>query len=142
MAEAKKGDAVKVFYIGRMEDGSVFDTSEGQDPLEFTIGKHEVIYGFEHAVIGMQPGESKTVTLSAEDSYGPHREDMVAEVPRKDVPEHIDLVVGNYLELTRGDGEAMPVKIAELNETTVTLDANHPLAGRELTFEIRLLEII
>ncbi|WP_432821762.1 FKBP-type peptidyl-prolyl cis-trans isomerase [Trichloromonas sp.] len=141
MAEAKKGDAVKVFYTGRLEDGSVFDTSEGQAPLEFTIGRKEVIYGFEQAVIGMQPGESKTVTLPAEQAYGPHRPEMVAEVDRKDVPAHLELVVGNHLELTKGDGEPFAVLISALTETMVTLDANHPLAGRELTFEINLLEI-
>ncbi|OHB28747.1 MAG: peptidylprolyl isomerase [Desulfuromonadaceae bacterium GWC2_58_13] len=142
MAEAKKGDSVKVFYTGRLEDGIVFDSSEGQEPLEFTIGRKEVIPGFDQAMIGMQPGESKTVTLSAEDAYGSHRQEMVAEVARKDVPEHIELVIGNYLELTKEDGETFSVLISDLTETTVTLDANHPLAGRELTFEINLLEIV
>jgi peptidylprolyl isomerase len=142
MAEAKKGDSVKVVYTGRMEDGSVFDSSAGHDPLEFTVGGKEVIPGFEQAIIGMQPGESKIVTLSAENAYGPHQQEMVATVPRKDVPEHIQLVVGNYLEMSRGDGETFSVLISDLTETTVTLDANHPLAGRELTFEISLLEIV
>ncbi len=142
MAEAKKGDAVKVFYTGRLEDGTVFDTSEGHEPLVFTLGCKEVILGFEQAVLGMQPGESKTVTLSVDKAYGPHRSEKVAEVDRKDVPENIELVVGNYLELTRDEGDTFEVLIADLTEKTVTLDANHPLAGQELTFEINLLEIV
>ncbi len=142
MAEAKKGDAVKVFYTGRLEDGTVFDTSEGHEPLVFTLGCKEVILGFEQAVLGMQPGESKTVTLSVDKAYGPHRPEKVAEVDRKDVPENIELVVGNYLELTRDEGDTFEVLIADLTEKTVTLDANHPLAGQELTFEINLLEIV
>jgi FKBP-type peptidyl-prolyl cis-trans isomerase 2 len=142
MAGAKKGDSVRVFYTGRLEDGAVFDTSEGHEPLAFTIGGKEVIRGFEQAVVGMQPGESKTTTLPPEKAYGPHRPEKVAEVERKDVPEHIELVVGNHLELTKEDGEPFAVLISDLTETTVTLDANHPLAGRVLTFEINLLEIV
>lgn len=140
MAEAKKGDRVKVFYTGRLADGSIFDSSEGQPPLEFTLGGKEVIRGFEQAVLGMRSGESKTVTLSAAQAYGPHRDELVADVNRGDVPRHLELAVGNHLELTR-DGEPLAVKIIALTETTVTLDANHPLAGQDLTFEIRLLEI-
>lgn len=141
MAEAKKGDQVKIFYVGRLADGSVFDTSEGQPPLEFTLGGKEVIRGFEQAVLGMRPGEAKTVTLLAAQAYGPHRDELVADVNRSEVPRHLDLVIGNHLELTRDDGEPLAVKITALTETTVTLDANHPLAGQDLTFEIRLLEI-
>lgn len=141
MAGAKKGDQVKVFYVGRLADGSIFDSSEGQAPLEFIVGRKEVIRGFDQAVLGMAPGEVKTVTLTAEQAYGPHREEMVAEVGRADVPAHLKLAVGNHLELTREDGEPIVVKIVALDETAVTLDANHPLAGQALTFEIRLLDI-
>jgi len=142
MAGAKKGDQVKVFYVGRLADGSIFDSSEGQAPLEFIVGRKEVIRGFDQAVLGMTPGEVKTLTLTAEQAYGPHREEMVAEVQRADVPAQLKLVVGNHLELTREDGEPIVVKIVALDETKVTLDANHPLAGQDLTFEIRLLDIL
>ncbi|TRO80287.1 FKBP-type peptidyl-prolyl cis-trans isomerase [Desulfuromonas acetexigens] len=142
MAGAKKGDQVKVFYVGRLADGSVFDSSEGQAPLEFIVGRKEVIRGFDQAVLGMTPGEVKTLTLPAEQAYGPYQEDMVAEVQRADVPAQLKLVVGNHLELTREDGEPIVVKIIALDETKVTLDANHPLAGQDLTFEIRLLDIL
>ena len=142
MAGAKKGDQVKVFYVGRLADGSVFDSSEGQAPLEFIVGRKEVIRGFDQAVLGMTPGEVKTLTLAAEQAYGPYQEDMVAEVQRADVPAQLKLVVGNHLELTREDGEPIVVKIVVLDETKVTLDANHPLAGQDLTFEIRLLDIL
>lgn len=142
MAGAKKGDQVKVFYVGRLADGSIFDSSEGQAPLEFVVGRKEVIRGFDQAVLGMTPGEVKTLTLAAEQAYGTHREEMVAEVGRADVPAQLKMVVGNHLELTREDGEPIVVKIVALDETTVTLDANHPLAGQDLTFEIRLLDIL
>lgn len=142
MAGAKKGDQVKVFYVGRLADGSIFDSSEGQAPLEFIVGRKEVIRGFDQAVLGMTPGEVKTLTLPAEQAYGPYQEDMVAEVQRADVPAQLKLVVGNHLELTREDGEPIVVKIVALDETKVTLDANHPLAGQDLTFEIRLLDIL
>lgn len=142
MAGAKKGDQVKVFYVGRLADGSIFDSSEGQAPLEFIVGRKEVIRGFDQAVLGMTPGEVKTLTLAAEQAYGPHREEMVAEVERADVPAQLKLVVGNHLELTREDGEPIVVKIVALDEAKVILDANHPLAGQDLTFEIRLLEIL
>lgn len=142
MAGAKKGDQVKVFYVGRLADGSIFDSSEGQVPLEFVLGCKEVIRGFDQAVLGMTPGEVKTLTLPAEQAYGPHREEMVAEVARADVPAQLKLVVGNHLELTREDGEPIVVKVVALDEAKVILDANHPLAGQDLTFEIRLLDII
>lgn len=142
MAGAKKGDQVKVFYVGRLADGSIFDSSEGQAPLAFVVGRKEVIRGFDQAVLGMTPGEVKTLTLTAEQAYGPLREEMVAQVGRADVPAHLKLVVDNHLELTREDGEPIVVKIVALDETTVTLDANHPLAGQDLTFEIRLLDIL
>jgi peptidylprolyl isomerase len=141
MTSAQKGDSVKVFYSGRLADGTVFDSSEGNDPLAFTLGCKEVIRGFEQAVLGMLPGESKTVTLAVDQAYGPHLPEKVAEVTREDVPAHIDLVVGNHLELTKEDGEPFAVLISALSDTLVTLDGNHPLAGCDLTFEINLLEI-
>lgn len=141
MSAAKNGDQVTVRYVGTFEDGVVFDTSEGQEALEFTIGQQEVIPGFDQAVVGMKAGEIKTVTVSADQAYGPLQEDLVAELERKDLPADIELVVGNYLEVSQDDGSTFSVRISDLTETTVTLDANHPLAGKELTFEINLVEI-
>lgn len=141
MTAAKKGDSVKVFYTGKLEDGTIFDSSEGKAPLEFTLGRKEVIRGFEQAVFGMRPGESKTIMLVAEHAYGPYRAELVAELSRDDVPEHLTLEVGNHLEMTRSDGDPLVVRVAGLTETVVTLDANHPLAGQDLIFDIQLLEI-
>ncbi len=141
MSVAKNGDQVKVRYVGKFEDGVVFDTSEGQDALEFTIGQQEVIPGFDLAVVGMKVGESKTVNVPADQAYGPVQDELVAELERKDLPADIELVVGNHLEVSQDDGSTFSVNIADLTETTVTLDANHPLAGKDLTFEINLVEI-
>jgi len=142
MTEAKKGDSVRIFYTGKLDDGTVFDTSENQSPLEFTLGRKEVIRGFEQAVIGMCPGELKTITLSAEHAYGPYHEELVADLSLDEVPGHLTLEVGNHLELTQSDGQPMVVRVTAISENMVTLDANHPLAGKDLTFEIKLLEIL
>lgn len=141
MAQAKQGDSVKVTYRGTLADGTEFDSSAGQPPLEFTIGKGEVIPGFEQAVIGMASGESKTLTIPAEQAYGPHREEMVAEVERSQIPAEIELVVGAQLEVSQEQGHCYVVMVTALSEETVTLDANHPLAGQDLTFEIKLVEV-
>jgi peptidylprolyl isomerase len=149
MAQAKEGDKVKVHYTGRLEGGEVFDSSEcaeqecGCDagPLEFTIGEGEVIPGFEKAVIGMSEGEAKTFTIPVEDAYGPRNDEMVVAVERSHVPADMTPEVGMRLEVTQEDGQEFPVVITEVTETHVTLDANHPLAGRDLTFDIKLVEI-
>jgi peptidylprolyl isomerase len=149
MAQAKKGDRVKVHYTGKLADGEVFDSSECEDsgcgcgtgPLEFTIGEGEVIPGFENAIIGMSPGESKTVVIPVEEAYGPRMDEMVAVVGRSDLPPDLKPEVGQQLEVTQQDGHTFPVLITEVTDTTVTLDANHPLAGRELTFDLKLVEI-
>jgi peptidylprolyl isomerase len=150
MTQAKTGDKVKVHYTGRLENGEVFDSSECRDdddcgcdsgPLEFTIGNGEVIPGFDDAVNGMSPGEEKTVTIPVDRAYGPRMEEMVAVVGRSDLPADLTPEVGLQLEVTQQDGNAFPVLITEVTDTTVTLDANHPLAGRDLTFDLRLVEI-
>lgn len=149
MAQAKQGDKVKVHYTGRLDDGEVFDSSECEDegcgcgsgPLEFTIGEGNVIPGFEAAVVGMSVGESKEVNIPMDEAYGPHMEELVGVVERSRLPEGMEPEVGGQLEVTREDGETFPVLITAVTETEVTLDANHPLAGRDLTFDIRLLEI-
>ena len=149
MAQAKQGDKVKVHYTGRLEDGSVFDSSECEDdacgcgdgPMEFIIGEGNLIPGFEQGVIGMGIGDKKTVTIPAEEAYGLRMEQLVAVVDRKEIPEHIKVEVGSQLEVSQEDGQVFPVLITEVTDTQVTLDANHPLAGRNLIFDLRLVEI-
>jgi peptidylprolyl isomerase len=149
MAQAKEGDKVKVHYTGRLESGEVFDSSECAEdecgcetgPLEFVVGDGDVIPGFDKAVIGMSPGDTKTFTIPVEDGYGERKEEMVAVMERSTIPEDLTPEVGMRLEVTQEDGQQFPVVITELTDTHVTLDANHPLAGRELTFDIHLLEI-
>jgi peptidylprolyl isomerase len=150
MAQAKEGDRVKVHYTGRLDDGTVFDSSEcaeddcgcGSGPLEFTIGSSEVIPGFEAGVVGLSVGESKTIHIPVEEAYGERIDEMVAQVPRKDLPAEIEPEVGQQLEVTQEDGQVFQVTIAEVTDEEVTLDANHPLAGQALNFDIKLVEIL
>ena len=142
MARAKYGDTVKVHYTGRLDDGTVFDTSADGDPLQFTIGSGQIIPGFEQAVVGMNPGESKTVKIPAEDAYGQRREDLIIEVEKSQLPEGLKPEVGLQLQSRQPDGRIVVLTIADITESHVTLDANHPLAGKDLTFEIQLVEII
>jgi peptidylprolyl isomerase len=139
--EAKTDDTVNVQYTGKLQDGTVFDTSEGDEPLEFTLGEGQLIPGFEQAVLGMKVGESKTVTIPVDQAYGPHREELVQIVPREQLPEDLKPEVGLQLQSTRSDGEVMVVTVTEVSETTITVDANSPLAGKDLTFEIELVGI-
>ncbi len=140
-AVVRNGDIVKVHYTGRLQDGTVFDTSVGSEPLEFTIGQGQLISGFEQAVIGMKVGESKTVTIPVDQAYGPRRDDMILEVERDELPEDLDPRVGMQLQMNQGDGGIMIVTITDVSETTIKVDANHPLAGQDLTFDIELVEI-
>ncbi len=142
MAQAKEGDTVKVHYTGKLGDGTVFDTSEEQTPLEFTIGSGQIIPGFERAVVGMEPGETKTATISPEEAYGQHREDMTLAVERGQFPEDINPEPGQQLQVQQPDGRTAIVVVSDVSESTVTLDANHPLAGQPLTFDIELVDII
>ena len=139
---AQSGDRVKVAYTGRFDDGSIFDSSEGQPPLEFTIGAGEVIPGFDNAVLGLKSGESRTIDIAPEDGYGLHLPEMVAEIERRQIPDDHLLEVGNFLEVSTPTGDRFEVRIAALSDTTVSLDGNHPLAGKTLNFEIQLLEIV
>jgi peptidylprolyl isomerase len=141
MPQAQRGDKVRIHYTGTLEDGEVFDSSEGQAPLEFTLGGGEVIPGFEAAIEGMAPGERKTVTIPADEAYGPHREEMLLAVPREQFPAEADPHVGDALLVGTPDGQQIPVTIFALEEDTIVLDANHPLAGEDLTFELELVEI-
>ncbi|MFC1917563.1 FKBP-type peptidyl-prolyl cis-trans isomerase [Chloroflexota bacterium] len=134
-------DTVKVHYTGRLTDGTVFDTSIGSDPLEFTLGQGQTIPGFKQAVIGMQVGETKTVTIPADQAYGPHRDDMILEISKDELPEDLDPEVGMQLQMNQGDSGITIVTITEVSETTIRIDANHPLAGQDLTFNIELVDI-
>jgi FKBP-type peptidyl-prolyl cis-trans isomerase 2 len=125
-----------------LDDGSVFDTSIGRAPLEFTIGDGQLIGGFEDAVVGMNLGESRTAKVVAEEAYGPHRQEMVIVVERAQVPKDLDLPVGQQLQLRQEGGTPFLVTVTQVTETNVTLDANHPLAGKDLTFDIQLVEIV
>lgn len=142
MTEAKVNDTVKVHYTGHLCDGTVFDSSFNREPLEFTIGQKMVIPGFEKEVIGMTTvGDTKTVSIASADAYGPYLEDLVGSIKRTQIPPNIDLQVGDVLQMHTPDGGHMSVLVKALTDETVTLDANHPLAGKDLAFEINLLEI-
>ncbi|NJD37083.1 MAG: peptidylprolyl isomerase [Geobacter sp.] len=164
MAQAQQGNTVRVHYTGTLSDGSIFDSSEsveqescgcscsssgcgtdtdcGSEPLEFTIGSGNVIPGFEKAVLGLAVGESVTVTIPADEAYGQRHDQMVAVVERSELSGEIEPIEGQQLEVVLQDGTSMPVLITEVTDSTVTLDANHPLAGQDLTFAIRLVEIV
>ena len=139
---AREGDTVRVHYKGRLHDGSVFDSSEGGDPIEFTIGANQVIQGFEQAVVGMTAGDTKVQAIPADEAYGERQEALVFEVPRSAVQEGMDLSVGDMVEVQLPDGHTAPMHVAAMNDDTMTLDANHPLAGKELTFDLELVQIV
>ena len=138
---ASDGDTVRVHYTGTLEDGTTFDTSVGREPLEFTLGEGKMIPGFEKAVYGLKVGKSKTVTIPAEEAYGPHRDDLVIVVEREQLPADLDPKVDQQLQMQQTDGRTAVVIVTDVSETTITVDANHPLAGKDLTFEIELVEI-
>lgn len=138
---AKAGDKVKVHYTGKLENGEIFDSSVGADPLEFEVGSQQVIPGFDNGVIGMQPGDKKTVTITPEDGYGTRVEEMVMDMPRERFPEDITPEIGLCLQLVDDQEHVMPVMITGIKDDAITLDANHPLAGKTLVFDIELVEI-
>jgi len=142
VAAAKNGDTVKVHYTGKLEDGTEFDSSTGREPLQFTVGEHEVIPGFEEAVVGMNQSESKTVKVLADAAYGPRFDEMMLKVDRSRLPQDFEPQVGQQLQMKRSDGRTIIVTVSEVSESDVTLDANHPLAGKDLIFDIELVEII
>lgn len=142
MAQAKNGDCVKIHYTGKLEDDTVFDSSVNRAPLQFTLGEGKIIPGFEKAIIGMNPGESKTVKIPYDEAYGPHRPELIAEIERSRFPEDMKLEVGREIKLRQPNGRVVAVKIINITEAKVTLDANHPLAGKELSFDIKLVDIV
>ena len=141
MAQAKQGDTVKVHYTGKLKDGTVFDCSLERQPLEMTIGSGKIIPGVEEAVEGMSPGESKTVEISPKKGYGDHREEMVQQIDKGQFPENTEPQVGQQFQVQRQDGQPMVFTVVETQDDTVTVDANHPLAGKDLVFELELVEI-
>ncbi|MGI8500781.1 MAG: FKBP-type peptidyl-prolyl cis-trans isomerase [Hassallia sp.] len=141
MAQAKNGDTVMVHYTGKLTDGTVFDSSTERDPLQFTIGAGEIIPGFEEAVMGMNTGESKTTKIPVEEAYGSHRPEMVVEVERDQMPPEMEPEVGQQMQIQQPSGQIIPVTITNISDSTVTLDANHPLAGEDLIFDIELVDI-
>jgi len=138
---ASDGDAVRVHYTGTLEDGTTFDTSIGSDPLEFTLGEGSMIPGFEQAVYGLKVGQSKTVTIPAEEAYGLYNDELLLVFSREQLPAGINPEVGQELQMQTTDGRIVTVPVIEVSEETITVDANHPLAGKDLTFEIELVEI-
>jgi len=142
VAQAENGDIVKVHYTGKLENGMIFDTSAKRGPLRFTIGDGQLIPGFEQAVVGMKLGESKSVKVPADKAYGPHCEEMVLVVDQNQLPKHLKLEVGQQLQIPQKDGNKTLVTVTNVSESSVTLDANHPLAGKDLTFDIQLVEIL
>ncbi len=141
MAEVKAGDTVHLHYTGTLLDGTTFDSSEGRDPLAFEVGSGQIIPGLDVAIPGMTVGEKKIVKIGADDAYGQSNPEMRQAVPREGIPADIPLEVGLQLQMQTPDGQAMPVTIVEVDDATVTLDANHPLAGKDLQFDIELVKI-
>jgi FKBP-type peptidyl-prolyl cis-trans isomerase 2 len=142
MQQAKSGDKVKVHYHGRLTSGETFDSSAGREPLEFEVGSGMVIKGFDDGVTGMKVGDKKTVNIPAEEAYGEKNPDMLIEYPKAQFPEQIEIKVGEQLVMSSASGQQFQVRIAEIKDDVVLLDANHPLAGEELIFDIELVEIV
>ena len=141
MAQAKQGDTVRVHYTGTLGDGQEFDSSRGLDPLTFTLGAGSVIQGFDDAVTGMTVGDEKRVTIPAAEAYGPRRDDLTLRLPRAELPPDLEIEEGSQLRMEQGD-QAVVVTVRQVDDDSVTLDANHPLAGESLTFDLRLVEIV
>jgi len=142
MGKVEKGNTVRVHYTGKFENGEIFDTSVNRTPLEFIVGNGQVIKGFDEAVIGMKIGERKFVNIPFEEAYGPHIDELVFTFEKQSLPENLNPEIGQKLQLVTGDGKRVNVTIIAVSETDITLDANHPLAGKNLVFEIELVEIL
>lgn len=142
MTEAKMGDVVRINYTGRLTNGTQFDSSVGKEPLEFTLGLGQVIKGLEAHVAGMEAGDKSTVTIPCEQAYGTHRPEAIQTLDRAKVPSGIDVRVGTQLQARTADGGLMPITVVELDESSVKVDANHPLAGQDLVFDVELVEVV
>ncbi|MBJ3762428.1 peptidylprolyl isomerase [Maribius pontilimi] len=141
MTQAKEGDTISMHYSGSLPDGTQFDSSEGRAPLEFTLGSGMIIPGLDSAIAGMEVGDKKTVTVAPDDAYGAHDPNRVQAVPRDQFPDDLPTEPGTQLQMQTPDGQAVPVMVADATETEVTLDANHPLAGKDLTFAVEIVAI-
>jgi peptidylprolyl isomerase len=141
MTEVKSGDKVAIHYTGTLQDGTTFDSSQGRDPLEFEVGSGKIIPGLDSALPGMEVGDKKVVKIDCADAYGPLRPEMRQSIPRESIPADIPLEVGTTLKMRTPEGQEMPVTVVEVEDATVTLDANHPLAGKDLQFDIELVSI-
>jgi len=137
--EAQQGSTVKVHYEAKLQDGTLLESSSGKDPLEFTIGEGKILPGLEEAVVGMAPGEQKTVDLSPDSAYGEHRQELVVEMSREKLPDDVEPEVGQQLQMQSEQGQSFPVVVTDVSEQQIRLDANHPLAGRSLRFELELV---
>lgn len=142
MTQAQLGDTVQVHYTGKLADGTTFDSSQQREPLQFTLGQGDVIPGFEQAVVGMTPGDSKTETIPSDQAYGDHQAERVIEVDRQQLPSDLQPQIGQRLQMTQPNGPAIELMVTGITESQVTLDANHPLAGKALTFDITLVAIV
>ncbi len=142
MTKANKGDTVKVNYTGKLEDGSVFDSSENREPLEFTMGEGQLIKGFEKAVDGMEAGESTTVNIPSKEAYGERRDDLEMDIAKSELPDEVEPEEGMQLQMKQQEnGQIIPVQITGVADDKVTIDANHPLAGKDLIFDIEVVEV-
>jgi peptidylprolyl isomerase len=142
MRQVKKGDTIKVHYHGKLTNGETFDKSEGREPLEFEVGGGMVIPGFDNGVTGMTVGEKKTITIPFNEAYGPRNPEMLIEMPKENFPEGMELEIGMPLGMSDGQGQQFQVTVAEIKDEVVLLDANHPLAGQDLTFDLELVDIV
>ncbi|MFP4444698.1 MAG: peptidylprolyl isomerase [Desulfosudaceae bacterium] len=141
MTQAKHGDTVKVHYTGKLESGETFDSSRDREPLEFTIGNGEIIEGFEESVVGMATGDTKELTIEPDKGYGQYQEELAVEVERSQIPDDIEVAPGQQLQIRQPDGQVINVTVTDVSAETVVLDANHPLAGRDLYFDIELVAV-
>lgn len=142
MTAVKAGDTVRIHYTGTLKDGTTFDSSQGREPLEFTVGSGQIIPGLDKAIPGMAVGDSKSVDVPCDEAYGPVHPEARQEMPRAQIPDHIPLEAGAQLQMRNEAGQTVPVIVAEVSDESVTLDANHPLAGQDLTFAIELVEVV
>ena len=142
MAQAENGDTVKVHYKGKFDDGTVFESTLNHNPVQFVIGQGERIPGFEEALIGMSPGDQKTTRVPADEAHGPHNKELLVQVSRNEFPADLKLEAGQWIKVRQPDGADLILTVIDVCESSVTLDANHPLAGKDLTFDIQLIQIL
>ena len=141
MSAAKSGDTVRIHYTGKLDDGTLFDSSEGRDPLEFSLGGGQVIPGFDSAIEGMSVGDKKSVKIEPENGYGPRHEQLIQEVPKNQLPGDMEPAVGMQLQTKNESGQVLTFSVTEVKDDSITVDGNHPLAGKNLNFDIELVEI-